>query len=409
MFALLAVGWMRQAALAWPVSRLCVTWGSLLKGNMENRILRLLFVVRLSFRVGWRRANEMASYRLCSSCFSNEGLRLSAEELGLIDNVICRNCGSLEGRKLTKDLIEILAYRFFVWGTLHHTEFGAAPLVQFNERRESDIDYDPPWPKMDTHLIEKTIGVGFFLYTPRLWMVGLNIVPLEELKEPDTRYAAIQRVVEEYPSIIFARGEKFYRLRKEPSNPTDINEYDSPGTQRKCFNRFDSRALPIMYAAQDLQICVHECRVTAEEEVFVATLRPTRDMKLLNLTEILPYYEESEFESLDMAVHMLFLAGRHSYEICRELALAAYEKGYDGLVYPSYYSLLRTGRIPFETSFGLSHRMFPQFSELEKSKIIVNLALFGHPVKKEDVQVQHINKLVLRRVEYEFHFGPVGI
>lgn len=58
------------------------------------------------------------------------------------------------------------------------------------------------------------------------------------------------------------------------------------------------KGLPIMYASQDLQICVHECRVTAEDDLYVATLAPSRDMKLLDLTELLTE-DVSEFESLD--------------------------------------------------------------------------------------------------------------
>jgi len=132
-------------------------------------------------------------------------------------------------------------------------------------------------------------------------------------------------------------------------------------------------------------------------------------MKLLDLTEILPYDESSEFDSLDMAVHMLFFAGKNSYEICREIALSAHKEGYDGLVYPSFFSLLKSGKIPFGTSFGLSHRMFPQLHDRERAKITSNLALFGHPLKQGDVEVHSINRLVLRKVQYDFHFGPTGL
>jgi hypothetical protein len=64
--------------------------------------------------------------------------------------------------------------------------------------------------------------------------------------------------------------------------------------------------------------------VTAEDELFVASLAATRDLKLLDLTQLL--YEEhvTEFDGLDMAVHMLFLAGPHSYEITRLIAQAAH-------------------------------------------------------------------------------------
>jgi hypothetical protein len=109
-----------------------------------------------------------------------------------------------------------------------------------------------------------------------------------------------------------------------------------------------------------------------------------------------------------MAVHMLFLAGKHSYGITREIALGSHAAGYDGLIYPSYFSLLRTGAMPFETMFGISHRRVPQLADREKSKIIGNLALFGRPIEQGRVRVLCINRLILNRVVYGIHFGPVG-
>ena len=69
-----------------------------------------------------------------------------------------------------------------------------------------------------------------------------------------------------------------------------------------------------------------------------------------------------------MAVHMLFLAGRHAYDITRHIAKAAKAAGFDGLVYPSYFSLLRIGAMPFETAYGLSQRRFEALRDYEQSK-----------------------------------------
>jgi RES domain len=128
-----------------------------------------------------------------------------------------------------------------------------------------------------------------------------------------------------------------------------------------------------MYGSQDLQVCIHECRIAAEDDIFVATLAPASDLRLLDLTESLHEEVATEFESLDMAVHMLFLAGKHSYEISREIAFACHAAGYDGIIYPSYFSLLRTGGMPFETTFGISHRRVKQLADRERSKTIPNL------------------------------------
>ena len=118
--------------------------------------------------------------------------------------------------------------------------------------------------------------------------------------------------------------------------------------------------------------------------------------------------EVTEFESLDLTVHMLFLAGHHSYQLTRAIAEAARMAGFDGLVYPSYFSLLRLGQMPFPTVYGISHRRIEQFHEYEQAKTIPNLALFGRPVAAGSVAVKCIDRLVLSKVAYEYHFGPTG-
>ena len=165
----------------------------------------------------------------------------------------------------------------------------------------------------------------------------------------------------------------------------------------------------MLYASPDLQVCVHECRVTAEDDLYVATLKPKRPLRLLDLSVLLKEKQYvTEFESLDIAVHMIFLAGKHSYNISRSIAGAARRAGFDGVCYPSYFSLLRLGIMPFQTTYGISHRRVPQLQEYEQNNAIPNLAVFGRPIEQGNVVVQSINKLILSRVAYDFHFGPVS-
>lgn len=344
---------------------------------------------------------------LCSNCFSDQGLRLDAERIGEAGDGVCPNCGDKSGRKLTKKSAATLAHRFFVWGTLHKCEYGAAPLVQFNEQRQTSIK-TAPWFQKDIELISKTLTIGFFYYGPRLWMVG-EVEPLNALQEDQSRQAIIQRILDEYPSVILDENQLFYRIRKDPNMPSDKAEYDTPPSAFIGNGRLDSADLPVMYGSQDLEVCVHECRVTAEDELYVATLSPTRSFKLLDLSYLLSEEHVTEFESLDMAVHMLFLAGKHSYDICRDIAKAVRAAGYDGVIYSSYFSLLRTGTMPFETAYGISQRRFPQMREYEQAKSIPNFALFGHPIAEQKAVVRCINKLILSHVNYAFHFGPVGV
>ncbi len=372
---------------------------------MSTTVVSLVEYLHALFRSRTKVART-TDYLLCSNCFQDQGLRLDAMRIGIAEDSACPTCGEKNGRKLSRDLIFNLAHRFFVWGTLRREKYGAAPVIQFNDRQSTSID-TAPWFEPDLHLFEQVIGVGFFYYGPRLWMIG-EVEPLKALQDATTKTPIIDRIITEYPVVAITTQQIFYRLRKDPANPTNFGEYDSPPIAIAGTNRLDSKKLSVMYGSQDLHVCVHECRVTAEDDVFLATLAPTRDLKLLDLTKLLQEPDTNEFESLDMAVLMLFLAGNHSYEISRGIALAARDAGYDGLIYPSYFSLLHTGNIPFETTYGISHRRFPSQSEREMAKIIPNLALFGRPIEQGHVEVKCINKLILNRVEYGIHFGPVG-
>lgn len=344
---------------------------------------------------------------LCSNCFTDQGLRLDAECIGNTDASVCPNCGETQGRKLTADRANALAYRYFVWGTLHRCEYGAAPIIQFNKHQETSINVSP-WVKDDIELLSKKLGIGFFYYAPRLWMVG-EVEPLKALQELQSRETIIQRIIANYPKIYLDEAHLFYRVRKAPNVPNSASEYDTPPVQYLGTGRLDSKDVPVMYGSQDLEVCVHECRVTAEDELYVATLSPTRSLKFLDISKLIAEEQVTEFESLDMAIHMLFLAGKHSYEISRSLARSIRVAGFDGIIYPSYFSLLRTGSMPFETAYGISHRLFSQMQGYEQAKTIPNLALFGRPIQEQKVRVHCINKLIVSHVKYEFHFGPAGV
>ncbi len=344
---------------------------------------------------------------LCSNCFADEGLRIDAAKHGLEQQGDCPNCNSTEGRKLTKKHIEDLAWRFFVSGTTIRCEYGGAPAIQCNEYHYGKSDISPSqWLKDDIKLIEGAAKIGFFHYGPRLWMVG-EVEPLKALQAPETRPRIVERVLREYPEKTLTKSTKFYRLRVNPQRPDDPLEYDSPPVALAGKGRLDSSDFPVMYGSQDIDVCIHECRAAVEDDIFVATLKVQRDLHLLDLTQVLEE-EGTEFESLDMAIHMLFLARSHSYEISRAIALAARDAGYDGIIYPSFFSLVRTGAHPFETAYGLSLRRFhPERTKYVEAFTIQNFALFGRPLESGSVSLKCINRLILTQVGYLAHFGPV--
>ena len=344
---------------------------------------------------------------LCYECFGDQGLRLDSARLGEDDTTACPHCGSVRGKKLDRERLEALAASFFVHGTLQRPKFGGYPGLQFNNHRypEDSVAF-PAWLVADTRLISDTLRIGIFEYGPRFWMFG-EIKPLKDLRRRRNRQAVIDRIISEYPAHALKSEDSFFRLRINPKSPANPEQYDSPPEPRssRSYGRLDSATLPILYGSQDLEVCVHECRTTVDDVAFVATLSPARDLRLLDLSAVLKE-DVTEFESLDLSVTMLFLAGRHTYGISRTIASVAHERGFDGLVYPSYFTLARTGGVPFPTVYGLSVRRFPSQAEYIQATVIQNLALFGRPIVDGLVRVKCVNRLVLNRVVYDLQLGP---
>jgi len=342
---------------------------------------------------------------LCSSCFKDNGLKEDAQKIGIENKSICPSCNSIIGYKLTKKMISDLCYIFFVRGTLHKCEYGGFPLIQFNEHhsKKSEVTVSP-WLVDDVKLIEQAGEIGLFHYGPRFWMFG-EITPLKSLQSKKERTKVINKILSTYPNQEISQENFFYRVRKNPKTAHDFLEYDSAPDPFLGNGRFDKENFPILYGSPDLELCLHECRTTVEDNLYVAKLVPKQTLNLLDLSALIKE-NVTEFESLDLAIHFLFLAGQHSYEICRDIAIAIKNKGFDGIIYPSYFSYIRTGTIPFDTIYGLSIRRVPELKDYAQSQSIPNVALFGRPIKEEKVTIECINKVILNRVQYDVSFGP---
>lgn len=349
--------------------------------------------------------NENSDVVLCSNCFRDEGLKLDSCIIGIDDKTKCPTCSSENGHKLTKELVQKLVYRFFVRGTIEKCEYGGFPLIQFNEQHFNNSDINvSPWLSEDVKLIEKAGEIGLFYYGPKFWMFG-EIEPLKFLQNDRERDKIIEKILKLYPTRELSSNEYFYRVRINPAIPHDFAEYDTAPEEFLGGNRFDDVGFPVLYGSPDLELCIHECRVTVEDNLFVGKLVPKKPLYVLDLTCLIDE-DETEFESLDMAIHFLFLAGKHSYPICREIARKAKEQGFDGIIYPSYFSYIRTGGIPFDTVYGMSIRRISQLKDYAQSQSIPNVIIFGRPIKEGKVTVDCVNKVIINRVGYDLTFGP---
>lgn len=81
-------------------------------------------------------------------------------------------------------------------------------------------------------------------------------------------------------------------------------------------------------------------------------------------------------------MHFLFSAESHGYDYTRAIARAAHKEGYDGIYYPSYFSLVKPERV-------------------------ANIALFGHPVRQKKIEITNINRAMLKAASYDIRMGPI--
>lgn len=353
----------------------------------------------------------------CSDCFVFTGLKLDVLRFGVSAGTACPNCGSIHGAAIDKERLETVAHRYFVLGTTYRrsSDYGSAPLLQYNEHQVTSGDIVSSLGR-DLELLSELLGVGFFYYGPNMWMLG-QITPLDDLIDPDSRDGVLERLVHSYGICNLSEKDVLYRVRRNPTGPLLPHQFDSPPDASLGKGRLDSAELPVLYASQDLEVCLHECRVIAEDEIYLATLKPKKELKLLDLSKLLVEEQVSQFESLDMAVHFLFRAGSHSYEVCRAIAVKAHQSGFDGLIFPSFFSEERTGTSSMDTVYGISSRVFHTvpglseerkraFIEKENSRVIPNIALFGRPVREGLVEVSSIDKVFIENVRYALRFGP---
>ena len=343
----------------------------------------------------------------CSECFKDEGLKTDAKLIGIHNSLVCPVCGSIHGSKLSKPLLERLYSRFFVRGTIYKSFFGGAPQLEYNEYhyKKSDVKLTPELD-LDSSLIESVIKKGLFYYAPRMFMVGENSL-LKRFQNKKAQRKTIKEVIRRGKSVEIGSGENFYRIRLNPEKPNNVLEYDSPPDEGK--GRLDSSDCPVLYCSKDLELCLHECRVSVDDEIYLATLQPCKKLRVLDLSSFSTNDTVDEFESSNMAIHYLFMASSHSYPICRVLSKSAFDGGFDGIIYPSSFSYIKMGSIPYDTDYTAEIKEIKgnKLNQDTRYNVIPNVAIFGHPIQESKMRVNCINRVLLNKIKYDVSFGPV--
>ena len=343
----------------------------------------------------------------CSNCFTDIGLQLEAKKIGTQDTLVCKNCESNTGHKLSRNDLRNLANQFFVSGTCSKPP-SETPMIQFSEHQKTDIQ-NLKRLRLDILLFEKFLDVGFFWNTPQPWEIGINW-PLMSFQHSNSQDLILSQILELHRSVTVARETNLYRVRRNPVESSNPNEYDSPPSNIcRDHGRLDSPDLATLYASSDLSVCLHECRVTSEDELYFATLILNQDLKFLDLThQIKEPPETTEFESINLAIDMLFRAGTPSYPITRSIALAAQNANYDGLIYSPCFKAIHSNIPLGQTVDSAPKPISPKLNPYEYISCNArNLAIFGHPIQDGKIGVKCINSICLNSISYGVDFGPV--
>ncbi len=208
-----------------------------------------------------------------------------------------------------------------------------------------------------------------------------------EFEEGGTaRAAAADKLVGQAASSTVQPGESFFRIRtniRADEHVATAVVFDPPPPDgQRTPGRWDDFERPALYLSDDIELCLHECRTTIADEIVIATLTPTRELKVLDLTLDLPHGDSGPFSDANIFVKIMCCSRGRWLEFCREIARAALQAGYDGIRYLSYYSQAKQGAAA------------------------VNLALFGRPINDGSLKVTSVNRLQILDMKYAYRFGP---
>jgi hypothetical protein len=335
-----------------------------------------------------------SAFPLCSDCFADAGLRLEAKRIGTERVSACPNCKSTDGYALDSDRLHELQKQFFSRATApnqYRQDVAVLGVVE-DDPDERDIGLIlRPETRADWALIRGAIGGRLWYRSPRLFYLGItnHFGIYQSLPKDVVRDQIVSRLrfTEIDPSTTIYR----IRLNLDDEAKFDEGQFDSPPkARRRGFGRFDIGQLPLFYGSPNLQVCIHECRVTLVDDVFVASNTPTKKLSLIDLTGNFDQPDDiNPFDDLEWFFRGLMNASHPSvYRHCRRIARTIRDMtSADGFVYNSYYTNI-AGDSEGKT---------------------INYALFGRPLSEGKLKINSINTIRLARISYDYHLGPLFV
>jgi hypothetical protein len=239
----------------------------------------------------------------------------------------------------------------------------------------------------DAELACRLTGLVVFDYGPPLWRVGRTELYDEFEFGGELRRGAAEDLVEAAETIVLPTGSRLFRVRLNPKLDESISTavaFDPPPpTIQRTPGRWDDLDHPVLYVSDDIEVCLHECRTTISDEIVVASLSSTCDLRLLDLSSEIQWDGGTPFEDPNIFVGIMCRNRGRWLEYCREISRVAYEAGFHGIRYVSYYAQAKHA--------GQS----------------LNLGVFGRPISNGMLRLESVNRLWIADMAYQVRFGPV--
>lgn len=290
--------------------------------------------------------------------------------------------------QLDRAVIEELRDQFFSRSTATHRYQMDVAVLGIGGDHEDYVKRLRLETKTDWRTIKKIVGGSLFYRSPRLFYLGVtNHFGLYGSLRKET---ILKEVIPKLRFKTLNKKTELFRIRVnlDAKQQFDKYQFDSPPAKRRHFSRFENSKLPVLYASPSMKVCIHECRVTLADDVFIATLRPTTKLRLIDLSG---NYDEPEdidpFDSVEWFLRGLMFSSRPDvHRHCRRIAQTIKEETRcDGIVYNSY----------FMNVVG------------DNSEPQINYGIFGNPINEGKLRVSSINTVKLEQIAYDFRLGPI--
>lgn len=326
---------------------------------------------------------SITQYVACDLCFKDHGLRSEIFKGRQATKTKCPHCGQTLGTKVTNEELREACSIFFQRGSYSRCDFGGANILMLFEDHNDDI-LVPDTLRDDLKTLSSEFNINVGYASPKTWQVGVNdwLIKLNEY-EGNRRIDVINSILDRCKKVDLDREEHFFRIRINIPNSDLLNPlaFDSPPNQTFKSGRFNLHHTSVFYGAFHVETCLNESRVSVDDYIYVAKLKPRQNLKLIDFTKIKSDRKEDDSTNLSMAIIMLFSAGNSSYPITQTISERINQLGFDGVIYPSFFNQVR------DQNYS-------------------NIVLFGHPITEKKIEVASINALQQKSIRYEFTYGP---